>query len=1064
MDSGGKLIRKAPLPKMTSSPKDKHKRNSSIDVPRNDSDNVSVMVRVRPFSGTEIRIATEDGAYMQSVIDMPRSDQVAVLDHNTDYQCKHGFNFDKVFWSCTQQQSDCGFSSQKDVYNSTGKPALDSTWDGINTCIFAYGQTGSGKTHTMMGDPSQIASESGCDDDALGVIPRLCRDLFDEIAQKQEDSVNAGYRKQVSVEVRFLEIYNEKVRDLLVSPDLCRKIEHFKDHGTGRNDGLIDHHDLRIREHPTTGPYVHGITVFKPRTYLEIIDCINAGNQERSTAETKLNDRSSRSHAMFRITLTQTTLMDQERVGIGGPKTISSERRSNINLVDLAGSENVKRSGVTGSTLVEAQKINLSLTTLRRVIDALIENKKGAVVPYRDSTLTWMLRQDLGGNAKTFMLATVSPHYSNSHESQRTLEYAMRARSIVNVIRVNEDDTAKMLADLEKRIKDTQNAMNGASTEEMEQLQTNLSEAKLAKDQLNTRLSKVSLEAEAFKNELTAVKEKQTALAFKNAVVLNMARQRLQAAVDEAADTKSELQTFKDKMSELGHTDLDSLQGSIIGHRQLLDDMLREKETLEKHTKSLRNDEQTLRDSLAKEREELEREQEVNKTLEKKGIRHNMQAIALRARIADLSDKMQTILDQHEQDKKMATEHHKKELTAVVKESEELLTNHQHDVQELHKEIQQTQEKARRDLRSAAYDSEYQQRLFHGDLEKAQKETREERDCTREVQVRLDVANSALAAEQESHEATKRYHAEQIAEMERKHEEYKEHAFECSRQLDQKCREKEELQKYFKGIEKTQELYERTAEECKRFLDQLHDSGGIPKEWSIEDVRKCVDSFKAYKKEYSSNKPNKEKLRQMLRADPSRPGAERMRTMLSGTSSAEGANVQVIMDGIRCPEIPLSARRSKSVERYTYDPDLYGPTEADKIPYSSDASPEVALANTYSGSAYTRIHSHTSTGSHSRTRSKVIPNGKQYVFSTFFFVFAFSIVRTKTNVGSTRKPPLALSVQIGYVLVYFGHIHRPGSWDFSFCTDEVGEETIHITMMVFVRQDSLFLQRNIRLF
>eukprot|EP01060_Flectonema_neradi_P011214 TRINITY_DN18317_c0_g1_i1.p1 TRINITY_DN18317_c0_g1~~TRINITY_DN18317_c0_g1_i1.p1 ORF type:complete len:1035 (+),score=229.56 TRINITY_DN18317_c0_g1_i1:73-3177(+) len=1001
---GGKMIRKAPLPKMTSSPKEKHKRHSSTAEPTSDSDNVSVMVRVRPFSETEIRIATEDEAYMQSVIDMPRSDQVAFLDHNSDYQCKHGFNFDKVFWSCTQQQSDCGFSTQKDVYDSTGKPALESTWDGINTCIFAYGQTGSGKTHTMMGDPSQIASEAGCDDDALGVIPRLCRDLFDEIAQKQEDSVNAGYRKQVHVEVRFLEIYNEKVRDLLVSPELGRKIEHFKETGTGRQDHIIDNQDLRIREHPTTGPYVHGITVFKPTSYLEMIECINSGNQERSTAETKLNDRSSRSHAMFRITLTQTTFMTQERVGIGGPKTISSERRSNINLVDLAGSENVKRSGVTGSTLVEAQKINLSLTTLRRVIDALIENKKGSVVPYRDSTLTWMLRQDLGGNAKTFMLATVSPHYSNAHESQRTLEYAMRARSIVNIIRVNEDDTSKMLADLEKRIKDTQNAMNGASTEEMEQLQTDLSEAKLAKDQLNTRLSKVSLEAEAFKNELASVKEKQTAQAFKNAVVLNMARQRLKAAEDEAADTKSELQQFKDRMTELGHADLDSLQGSLIGHRQLLDDMLREKEGLEEHTRRLRIDEQTLRDSLAKEREELEKEQEVTKNLEKKGIRHNMQAIALRARIADLSDKMQSLLDKHEQEKKMATEHHKKELTAVVKESEELMANHQEKVQELHKEIQQTQEKARRDLRSAAYDSEYQQRLFHSDLEKAQKQIQEERDNTREVQAKLDEANAALAAEKEAHEATKEFHAMKMTEMEKKLEEYKEHAIETGRQLDQKCREKEEVQRYFRGIEKSQEHYERTAEECKRFLDQLHDSGGIPKEWTIEDVRKCVDSFKAYKKEYTSNKPNKEKLRQMLRADPSRPGAERMRTMLSGSSSAEGANVQVIMDGIRCPEIPLSARRSKSVERYTYDPDLYGPTEADKIPYTSDASPEPGLANTYSA-GYGRMHSVTSTGSQSRSRSKGSPNGKHGVSPIRLNLLKTSptLTQQKRN-QSPRKP------------------------------------------------------------
>eukprot|EP00755_Sulcionema_specki_P015037 Sspe_Gene.58326::Locus_31984_Transcript_1_1_Confidence_1.000_Length_2106::g.58326::m.58326/K17914/KIF13; kinesin family member 13 len=470
-----------------------------------ESSNVRVMVRVRPFADTEIQMVEEEGGYMQSVIDMPRDDQVLLLDHNNNYEIKQGFNFDKVFWSCTQQQSDAGFSDQRAVYENTGELALEAAWDGMNSCIFAYGQTGSGKTHTMMGDPSQIAQEGGCDTDLLGVIPRLCRQLFEEIEERGETAMKAGFRKQAEVEVRFMEIYNEKVKDLLVNAlptPTCQRIVQASGRGSGSPTG-IDSEDLRIREHPITGPYVVGLTLFKPTCYEDVISLINQGNMERHTATTKMNDRSSRSHAIFRMTLTQTSFMQQERVGIGGPKTVSSERRANINLVDLAGSENVKRSGATGSTLVEAQKINLSLTTLRRVIDALIDRKPSNVVPYRDSTLTWLLREDLGGNARTFMLATVSPHYSNAHESQRTLEYAMRARSIVNVVRVNEDNTAKMLADLEKRILETQKAMAQEHTkEEMKQLEQYLEEANSAKDELSDRLAHVMSEAEGFKAEL----------------------------------------------------------------------------------------------------------------------------------------------------------------------------------------------------------------------------------------------------------------------------------------------------------------------------------------------------------------------------------------------------------------------------------------------------------------------------------------------------------------------------------------------------------------------------------
>ena len=522
------------------------------------------MVRVRPFSTREVEeVEQSESGYMQSVIDMPRRDQVLLLDHKSDYQVANGFNFDEVFWSCTQQKSNVNFSDQKKVYDMTGLPALAAAWDGINSCIFAYGQTGSGKTHTMMGDPEQIAKEEGCEESLLGVIPRLCKDLFDELENKEKTAVQAGLRRKSDVRVRFYEIYNEKVKDLLCRAD--GELERFKYAGTTQQK--FDTDDLRIREHPTEGPYVEGITIHNPRSYKDIIRLINAGNQERSVGSTNLNDRSSRSHALFRITVTQTTFYDQQRVGIGGPKTTTHQRRANINLVDLAGSENVKRSGARGSLLLEAQKINLSLTTLRRVIDALIEKKSKAQVPYRDSTLTWLLREDLGGNAKTFMLATVSPHHVNSHESLRTLEYAMRARAIVNSVRVNEDETAKMLADLEKKMLDARKELNDARTDaEVEELEQKMEEAKKARNDIEEQLAEASAEVMEYKEKLEQEKEKNMAFAFRHAVMLRAAKLRLNTAESRNQGQSDELLALKKKVQETGHDNIDDMAHSL--HRE----------------------------------------------------------------------------------------------------------------------------------------------------------------------------------------------------------------------------------------------------------------------------------------------------------------------------------------------------------------------------------------------------------------------------------------------------------------------------------------------------------------
>eukprot|EP00760_Papus_ankaliazontas_P039644 PhM_4_TR9746/c4_g2_i1/m.99873/K17914/KIF13; kinesin family member 13 len=287
-----------------------------------DNDNVKVCCRVRPFNEREMnlyaremeRVPADERMPMRSIIEMNGRD-TAFLDHTMDYIEKERFGFDESFWSVTdeQQTSVNPYASQEDVFEGIGTPVLRHAWKGFNSCIFAYGQTGSGKTHTMMGS-----------DDDLGLIPRICTRLFEEVNAKLEEiAADPAPTQEVTlnVEVRFMEIYMEKVHDLLAEYN---------------NEGRSKAESLRVRHHPTQGPFVEGLSVFHVTSWEDCKRLINIGNAERTTAETKMNERSSRSHAVFKITFIQTTKSI--------PKTkfersTVNERYSHISLVDLAGSE-----------------------------------------------------------------------------------------------------------------------------------------------------------------------------------------------------------------------------------------------------------------------------------------------------------------------------------------------------------------------------------------------------------------------------------------------------------------------------------------------------------------------------------------------------------------------------------------------------------------------------------------------------------------------------------------------------------------------------------------------------
>ncbi|GAC95130.1 hypothetical protein PHSY_002705 [Pseudozyma hubeiensis SY62] len=326
------------------------------------------------------------------------------------------FSFDRAYDEHTQQD---------DLFQYIGVELLQHAFNGFNTCVFAYGQTGSGKSHSMVG----YAEDKG-------IIPLTCARLFEDIRDKTAADPNL----KVSVEVSYIEIYNEKVRDLLNPKNKA---------------------NLKVREHPSLGPYVEDLSKLIVGSYPEIITLMDEGNKARTVAATNMNETSSRSHAVITLVLTQKRFDVETK--------LEAEKVSRISMVDLAGSERANSTGATGARLKEGANINRSLTTLGKVIAALAtassvadspakggKKSKGAnssldnFVPYRDSVLTWLLKDSLGGNSKTAMIAAISP--ADYEETLSTLRYADQAKKIKNKAVVNEDPNAKLIRELKEEL------------------------------------------------------------------------------------------------------------------------------------------------------------------------------------------------------------------------------------------------------------------------------------------------------------------------------------------------------------------------------------------------------------------------------------------------------------------------------------------------------------------------------------------------------------------------------------------------------------------------------------
>ncbi|XP_062902165.1 kinesin-like protein KIF1A isoform X6 [Mobula hypostoma] len=371
---------------------------------------VKVAVRVRPFNSREISRESK------CIIQMS-GNTTTIVNPKQPKEAPKSFNFDYSYWSHTTP-ADINYASQQQVYRDIGEEMLQHAFEGYNVCIFAYGQTGAGKSYTMMGKQEK---------EQQGIIPQLCEDLFARI----NDSANANL--SYSVEVSYMEIYCERVRDLL----------------NPKTKG-----NLRVREHPILGPYVEDLSKLAVTSYNDISDLMDSGNKARTVAATNMNETSSRSHAVFNIIFTQKTH--------DSSVDSTSEKVSKISLVDLAGSERADSTGAKGTRLKEGANINKSLTTLGKVISALAEvdsgsnknkkKKKTDFIPYRDSVLTWLLRENLGGNSRTAMVAALSPADINYDETLSTLRYADRAKQIRCNAVINEDPNNKLIRELKDEV------------------------------------------------------------------------------------------------------------------------------------------------------------------------------------------------------------------------------------------------------------------------------------------------------------------------------------------------------------------------------------------------------------------------------------------------------------------------------------------------------------------------------------------------------------------------------------------------------------------------------------
>ncbi|TVU28486.1 hypothetical protein EJB05_20005 [Eragrostis curvula] len=423
-------------------------------------DSVKVAVNIRPLITEELRDGCTD-----CVTVTPGEPQVQIGPHV--------FTFDHVYGST-------GPSSSL-IFEQCVRPLIDSLFKGYNATVLAYGQTGSGKTYTMGTDYS---GEGNCG----GIIPQVMETIFRKLVATKDDT-------EFLIRVSFIEIFKEEVFDLLDANQAALRSES----GPVAKSSAPARVPIQIRETATGGITLAGVTEAEVKSKEEMASFLARGSSSRATASTNMNRQSSRSHAIFTISLEQ-----KRTSGTASDKSASSDYdilSSKFHLVDLAGSERAKRTGADGLRLKEGIHINKGLLALGNVISALGDEKKrkeGAFVPYRDSKLTRLLQDSLGGNSKTVMIACISPADSNAEETINTLKYANRARNIQNKAVVNRDPVTAEMQKLRSQVEQLQSELmfsrsGSAALEELQLLQKKVSLLELKNSELHHELKEREL-------------------------------------------------------------------------------------------------------------------------------------------------------------------------------------------------------------------------------------------------------------------------------------------------------------------------------------------------------------------------------------------------------------------------------------------------------------------------------------------------------------------------------------------------------------------------------------------
>ena len=536
-------------------------------------ENVRVVVRARPMDKNEIQA----GSLSVIKVDKLKRAITVVKPNATANEPPKTYYFDNVFdWE----------SSQLDLYVDTARPIVEKVLEGYNGTILAYGQTGTGKTYTMSGYPESPQTK--------GIIPNAFAHIFGHIAKAKEN-------QKFLVRVSYMEIYNEEVRDLL-GKDVTKSLE--------------------VKERPDIGVFVKDLSGYVVHNADDLENIMKLGNKNRAVGATKMNSESSRSHAIFSITVERSELNE------GGQQHV---RMGKLQLVDLAGSERQSKTQATGQRLKEATKINLSLSVLGNVISALVDGKSSHI-PYRNSKLTRLLQDSLGGNSKTVMCATISPADTNYMETISTLRYASRTKNIQNRMHINEEPKDALLRHFQ---------------EEIERLRKQLEEGYEEEPQMDEE-EEVDEEDDDDEIEADVLAETQNQLTEK---ALEKQRQReLKQAKKEALEKRKhehqlEISKTKTEQEQLRNK-LMSLEGKIlVGGENLLEKAQCQEKLLEQSLRELEEREkaeQTLRETLQqKETERIDIEerysslQEANTGITKKIHRVMQMLMGVKSELAD---------------------------------------------------------------------------------------------------------------------------------------------------------------------------------------------------------------------------------------------------------------------------------------------------------------------------------------------------------------------------------------------------------------------------------------------